>query len=159
MKLLRIAIRVTMLSVTSFLCLSLSATAKNVSGLHEGHSHRTCGRQPQTGNVRAPGLKFFTIVGSGATATITTSGWIFPNLATTSLPEPRATVATPSNTQVPSFTFEQIDYPRALATRALGINAEGTIVGAFDDSETTHGFPLRDGAFIQLDFRCIVNAS
>jgi probable HAF family extracellular repeat protein len=48
--------------------------------------------------------------------------------------------------------FSTIDYPGALATRALGINAEGTMVGAFDDSETTHGFVLRDGRFAALDF-------
>lgn len=49
------------------------------------------------------------------------------------------------------FKFTQIDYPNALATSALGINAQGTIVGAFDDSDTTHGFLLRGGKFDSID--------
>src|SRR6516162_2237481 len=30
------------------------------------------------------------------------------------------------------LNFETIDYPGALATRALGINAQGTVTGSFD---------------------------
>ena len=77
---------------------------------------------------------------------------ILPYLAATILAGMNIDVATPTKTEVPEFVFEQIDYPGALATRALGINAEGTMVGAFDDSEATHGFVLRDGRFAALDF-------
>lgn len=77
---------------------------------------------------------------------------ILPYLAATILAGLSIDVATPTKTEAPEFVFEQIDFPGALATRALGINGEGTIVGAFDDSETTHGFVLREGAFTKLDF-------
>jgi uncharacterized membrane protein len=47
--------------------------------------------------------------------------------------------------------FETIDYPGALATRALGINAQGVVVGSFDDNNGTHGFVLNDGKFKAID--------
>ena len=47
--------------------------------------------------------------------------------------------------------FETIDYPGALATRALGINAQGVVVGSFDDNNGTHGFVLDDGRFRVVD--------
>ena len=47
--------------------------------------------------------------------------------------------------------FETIDYPGALATRTLGINAQGVVVGSFDDNSGTHGFILADGRFRTID--------
>jgi hypothetical protein len=52
----------------------------------------------------------------------------------------------------PKYEFVRIDYPQALATRSLGIGAQGTIVGSFDDDNGTHGFVLREGRFSQIDF-------
>src|SRR3974377_50070 len=46
-----------------------------------------------------------------------------------------------------NLIFETLDYPGALATRALGINAQGTVVGSFDDNDGTHGFVFGDGKF------------
>jgi len=50
-----------------------------------------------------------------------------------------------------NLRFESIDYPGALATRALGINAQGVVVGSFDDNEDTHGFVLENGTFKTID--------
>lgn len=47
--------------------------------------------------------------------------------------------------------FEKIDVPGAIATRAMGINADRVVVGSFDDSDTTHGFQLREGKFTTID--------
>jgi hypothetical protein len=52
----------------------------------------------------------------------------------------------------PKYEFVRIDYPQALATRSLGIGAQGTIVGSFDDDNGTHGFVLREVRFSQIDF-------
>jgi uncharacterized membrane protein len=49
------------------------------------------------------------------------------------------------------LNFETIDYPGALATRALGINAQGTVTGSFDDNNGTHGFVLDGGGFKVID--------
>jgi hypothetical protein len=51
----------------------------------------------------------------------------------------------------PAFKFIPINYPGATATRAMGINAQGTIVGSYDDSVATHGFLLRDDEFTPFD--------
>lgn len=50
-----------------------------------------------------------------------------------------------------AFSFTGIDYPRAMQTRALGINSAGTVVGSFDDSDGTHGFVLREERFSSID--------
>lgn len=50
-----------------------------------------------------------------------------------------------------ALTFIPIEYPGASATRAMGINAQGAIVGSFDDSVATHGFLLREGKFTPFD--------
>jgi probable HAF family extracellular repeat protein len=50
-----------------------------------------------------------------------------------------------------TLTFETIAYPGALATRALGINAQGVVVGSFDDSNGTHGFVQDEGKFRVID--------
>jgi len=55
------------------------------------------------------------------------------------------------NNGKPKYDFETINYPGALGTRALGIGAQGTIVGSFDDNSGTHGFSLQEGRFSQLD--------
>jgi len=47
--------------------------------------------------------------------------------------------------------FETIDYPGAVATRALGISARGVVVGSFDDNNGRHGFILDDGRFRAID--------
>ena len=57
--------------------------------------------------------------------------------------------ALPLHTQ--DFKFIQIDHPNAEATSALGINDQGTIVGAFVESNTSHGFLLRGGKFKTID--------
>ena len=49
------------------------------------------------------------------------------------------------------YKFTPIDYPNALATEALGINDQGNMVGTFSDSDTAHGFVLRDGKFKAID--------
>jgi uncharacterized membrane protein len=49
------------------------------------------------------------------------------------------------------LTFIPIEYPGASATRAMGINVQGTIVGSFDDDVATHGFLLRGGRFTTID--------
>lgn len=62
------------------------------------------------------------------------------------------TSRTPAN-PVKSFalSFETIDYPGTIATPALGINAQGVVVGSFDDNNGTHGFVLEDGRFRVID--------
>jgi probable HAF family extracellular repeat protein len=50
-----------------------------------------------------------------------------------------------------TFSFTGIDYPRAMQTRALGINSAGIVVGSFDDREGTHGFVLHDEKFSSID--------
>ena len=54
-------------------------------------------------------------------------------------------------TEPGNFRFETIDYPGAVASRALGINSQGTVVGSFDDSSGTHGFVLNDRGFQVID--------
>lgn len=49
------------------------------------------------------------------------------------------------------FHFLSFDYPGATATRGMGINAQGDIVGSFDDSNGTHGFVFENGRFRALD--------
>jgi len=49
------------------------------------------------------------------------------------------------------FWFLSFDYPGAAATRALGINAQGEIVGSFDDASATHGFVFENGSFKAFD--------
>jgi probable HAF family extracellular repeat protein len=68
--------------------------------------------------------------------------------------QPRSTEALQSQStqgQQHTFKFIPIDYPGASATRAMGINAQGVIVGSFDDSVATHAFLLRDGQFTAFD--------
>lgn len=48
--------------------------------------------------------------------------------------------------------FTAIDFPGAEATYALGINPEGDIVGAFEDSSGYHAFVLRNGDFTSFDY-------
>ncbi len=49
--------------------------------------------------------------------------------------------------------FVTVDYPTAAATYALGINAAGDIVGAYNDSAgKQHGFVLHAGAFTSFDY-------
>jgi uncharacterized membrane protein len=50
-----------------------------------------------------------------------------------------------------ALRFETIDYPGAVATRALGISSKGVVVGSFDDTHNTHGFVLDDGKFKVID--------
>ena len=47
--------------------------------------------------------------------------------------------------------FTTIDFPGALATDALGINASGQVVGRYYDGFTQHGFLLDKGTFITID--------
>lgn len=63
-------------------------------------------------------------------------------------PKPR-TLATPSD----DGTFIPIDDPLGVkGTRAWGINAQGDIVGSYDDAKLVrHGFLLRDGTFTTID--------
>ena len=48
-------------------------------------------------------------------------------------------------------TYATIDFPGALATDALGINAAGQIVGHYLDGFTQHGFLLDEGTFTTVD--------
>jgi uncharacterized membrane protein len=50
-----------------------------------------------------------------------------------------------------ALEFFTIDYPGSLSTQVLGINSEGTVVGAFADDNGTHGFELREGLWTVLD--------
>jgi probable HAF family extracellular repeat protein len=50
-------------------------------------------------------------------------------------------------------TFTPIDIPGATYTRALGINAEGTVVGNYKDANgNSHGFVLSDDGFVTIDY-------
>lgn len=49
-------------------------------------------------------------------------------------------------------TFISFDVPGATSTRAMGINAEGVVVGDFVDSGGTHGYVLRGGSFTKIDY-------
>jgi probable HAF family extracellular repeat protein len=49
------------------------------------------------------------------------------------------------------FWFLSFDYPGADATRAMGINAQGDVVGSFDDANGTHGFIFENGRFKAFD--------
>jgi hypothetical protein len=49
-------------------------------------------------------------------------------------------------------TFVSFDVPGATSTRAIGINAEGAVVGDFVDSTGTHGYLLRAGSFTKIDY-------
>ncbi len=52
-----------------------------------------------------------------------------------------------------SARFVPVNYPGAVATYALGINAAGDIVGAFNDSNgKQHGFLLHAGVFTSFDY-------
>jgi uncharacterized membrane protein len=51
----------------------------------------------------------------------------------------------------PLFKFATIDVPGAQASRAMGINAQGVIVGSFDDDNGTHGFVFDGRKFTTLD--------
>lgn len=58
-----------------------------------------------------------------------------------------------ASTSTGSFSFTSIDVPGAVATRALGLNNHGEIVGDyFDASGTRHGYVLRYGKFTSFDF-------
>lgn len=52
-----------------------------------------------------------------------------------------------------AFDFTTIDVPNAVFTNAAGINPRGDIVGTYlDASRRSHGYILRDGAFITIDY-------
>lgn len=49
-------------------------------------------------------------------------------------------------------TFISIDVPGSTSTTAVGMNADGAVVGAFVDSAGTHGYLLRGGSFTTIDY-------
>jgi uncharacterized membrane protein len=49
-------------------------------------------------------------------------------------------------------TFISFDVPGATSTRAIGINADGALVGDFADTAGTHGFLLSGGRFTTIDY-------
>lgn len=49
-------------------------------------------------------------------------------------------------------TFVSVDVPGATSTRAIGINADGAVVGDFVDSAGTHGYLLSGGSFTKIDY-------
>jgi probable HAF family extracellular repeat protein len=49
------------------------------------------------------------------------------------------------------FHFATLDVPGAQASRAMGINAQGTIVGSFDDDNGTHAFVFDGRTFTTID--------
>jgi len=49
-------------------------------------------------------------------------------------------------------SFERIDVPGAIGTRAFGINPQGDIVGSYTDPSGTHGFLLSHGVFGRIDY-------
>jgi uncharacterized membrane protein len=49
-------------------------------------------------------------------------------------------------------TFISFDVPGATSTRAIGINADGAVVGDFVDSAGTHGYLLNGGNFTKIDY-------
>lgn len=52
-----------------------------------------------------------------------------------------------------AFNFTTLEVPGARRTSASGINADGVIVGSYDDSAgVTHGYVLRGGKFATIDF-------
>ena len=60
-------------------------------------------------------------------------------------------VAQPSTSAFGAFVT--VDVPGAAVTRAMGINADGAVVGDFTDSAgKQHGFLLRGGTFTTIDY-------
>ncbi len=49
-------------------------------------------------------------------------------------------------------TFVSFDVPGATSTTAVGINADGALVGAFVDGAGTHGYLLSGGRFTTIDY-------
>jgi uncharacterized membrane protein len=49
-------------------------------------------------------------------------------------------------------TFIPFDVPGATSTRAMGINADGSVVGDFADSAGTHGYLLSLESFTKIDY-------
>jgi hypothetical protein len=50
-------------------------------------------------------------------------------------------------------TYEEFNYPGAVATDALSVSAAGDIVGVYTDSQNhNHGFLLRDGEFSTIGY-------
>jgi uncharacterized membrane protein len=49
-------------------------------------------------------------------------------------------------------TYISFDAPGATSTRAIGINADGAVVGDFVDSAGTHGYLLSGGSFTKIDY-------
>ena len=49
-------------------------------------------------------------------------------------------------------SYHAIAYPGATATSATGIDASGDIVGDYSDGDRNHGYLLRNGTFVPIDF-------
>lgn len=75
---------------------------------------------------------------------------------------PASTLATrtPSmDRQTPTFEYETIDVPGALATAAQGINASGDIVGVYAGTNgRTHGFIRQNGIITPIDYHTADNS-
>jgi uncharacterized membrane protein len=56
-------------------------------------------------------------------------------------------------TALAADTFNSFDYPNATSTTAIGINADGAVVGKYlDNAGAQHGFLLREGQFTSIDY-------
>jgi len=54
--------------------------------------------------------------------------------------------------QAQGYNYASIDYPKAIRTRAWGINPGGVIVGDYrDSSNVPHGFLLSEGQYVTVD--------
>lgn len=63
-----------------------------------------------------------------------------------------AQVPISTSTRATSFTFREVKFPGAIRTKALGLNDQGEVVGAyFDSSGVFHGYLLRQGNFTTVD--------
>lgn len=63
-----------------------------------------------------------------------------------------AQVPISTSTRATSFTFREVKFPGAIRTKALGLNDQGEVVGAyFDSSCVFHGYLLRQGNFTTVD--------
>ena len=66
---------------------------------------------------------------------------------------PLVTIFTCVAFQASARVYTAVDFPGANATEAFAINSNGDIVGTYSDSGFRgHGFLLRSGTFITLDF-------
>jgi probable HAF family extracellular repeat protein len=56
-------------------------------------------------------------------------------------------------------TYTQIDFPSSGSTQANGVNADGSVVGVYQEGAGTHGFLLQNGVYTTIDYPGAPNTS